>query len=509
KVCHDVKTYQVRLAHAGASCDGFIFDTALGAYVLDPTEKSFSLRDVTERYAPQYTADEAPLYDECAFSCLTGSEDGVKALKACATAIAAMYPEMRKAIENTGMADLYFNIELPLCRVLADMQLVGMRVDRSALVELGNMLAKRMDTLLTDIYRFAGEEFNVQSPKQLGEILFERLGLTPLRKTKSGYSTDADVLKKLAAQHEIIPLILEYRQYSKLKSTYCDGLIKVISPEDSRIHSTFNQMVTATGRISSTEPNLQNIPVRSELGGEVRKMFVPRDGYVFVDADYSQIELRVLSHIADDIVMQRAFTADVDIHTVTASQVFNVLENDVTQEMRRAAKAVNFGIVYGISEFSLAEDIGVSRAQAKEYINNYLEHYSGVRTYMTEIVARARRDGFVTTLLGRRRAIPEIHAKNFNLRSFGERVALNAPIQGTAADIMKIAMIKVSKRMADEGLAARLVLQVHDELLVEAPEAEAERVAMILTEEMAGACTLAVPLVAEAAIGKTWFDAKK
>lgn len=509
KACHDCKRYQVQLLREGISFGGFFFDTALGAYVLDPTEKSFALDAVSEEYAPQFSVSDAPLTEEDAFSPLTGEEEGVRALGAVSRAVFAMTPVMKEKLHENGMDKLYYEIELPLCEILARMQHIGMRVDRTALVEFGAMLAQHIEELEVKIYRLAGGEFNILSPKQLGEVLFERLGLPPVKKTKTGYSTGVEVLEKLRNQHEIIDYIIEYRQYTKLKSTYCDGLAKVISPEDGRIHSSFNQMVTATGRISSTDPNLQNIPVRTELGGEVRRMFIPREGCVFVDADYSQIELRILAHISDDLVMQRAFTEHIDIHTMTASQVFSVPEEEVTPEMRRAAKAVNFGIVYGISEFSLAEDIGVTRYEAKRYIENYLEHYAGVRTYMKEIVERARRDGYVTTLLGRRRAIPEIHAKNFNLRSFGERVALNAPIQGTAADIIKIAMIRVSERLEKEQLAARLVLQVHDELIVEAPREEAERVAKLLTEEMSGAYALSVPLEAESSIGENWYDAKK
>ena len=509
KACHDCKRYQVQLLREGILFDGFFFDTALGAYVLDPTEKSFALVDVSAEYAPQLSADEAPLADENAFSPLTGEEEGVRALGSVSRAVFAMTPTMKEKLHEHGMDKLYYEIELPLCEILARMQHIGMRVDRTALLEFGAQLAQHIEELETKIYQLAGSEFNILSPKQLGEVLFERLGLPPVKKTKTGYSTGIEVLEKLRHQHEIIAYIMEYRQYTKLKSTYCDGLAKVISPEDGRIHSSFNQMVTATGRISSTDPNLQNIPVRTELGGEVRRMFIPQDGCVFVDADYSQIELRILAHISDDLVMQRAFTEHIDIHTMTASQVFSVPEKEVTSEMRRAAKAVNFGIVYGISEFSLAEDIGVTRYEAKRYIENYLEHYAGVRVYMKEIVERARRDGYVTTLLGRRRAIPEIHAKNFNLRSFGERVALNAPIQGTAADIIKIAMIRVTERLKRENLAAQLVLQVHDELIVEAPHEEAEYVAKLLTEEMSGAYALSVPLEAESSIGENWYDAKK
>ena len=341
----------------------------------------------------------------------------------------------------------------------------------------------------------------------LGEILFDRLGLPPVKKTKSGYSTNADVLEKLRAKHPIVQCVLDYRMLTKLKSTYADGLLKQIA-EDGRIHTTFQNLVTATGRLSSTEPNLQNIPVRTELGSEIRKMFVPREGWVFVDADYSQIELRVLAHIADDKRMQEAFTSGTDIHTATAAQVFGVAPENVTPLMRRHAKAVNFGIVYGISAFSLSEDIGVSVPEAKAYIESYLRNYEGVREYMKRIVEQAKRDGYVTTLLGRRRELPEIRSSNFNMRSFGERVALNMPIQGTAADIMKLAMIRVEHRLSGEGLAARLIMQVHDELIVECPAAEAPRVEALLQEEMQGVAQLSVPLPADAHSGPDWLSAK-
>jgi len=509
KIAHDIKTIRGSLLELGIDAKGFYFDTALGAYVISPTSKSFEIADVCQEYAPQIKVSPEVLSDEEAFSPLMGGESGARALCEIACALSKIYPQMRQKIESFNMTKLYYEIELPLATILADMQHVGMAASREELLDFGARLSARIKELEVEIFRLAGEEFNIQSPKQLGEMLFEKMGIPSVKKTKNGYSTNAEVLIKLKDKYEIIPLILEYRQYTKLKSTYCDGLTKVISPVDGRIHSSFNQMVTATGRISSTEPNLQNIPVRRDLGGEVRKMFVPREGWVFVDADYSQIELRILAHISDDEVMKKAFCENADIHTITASQVFGVSPNDVTSDMRRAAKAVNFGIVYGISEFSLAEDIGVSRYEAKRYIENYLANYAGVSAYMKDIVERAHRDGYVTTLLNRRRDIPEINAKNFNLRSFGERVALNAPIQGTAADIIKIAMIAVSRRLEAEGLKSRLVLQVHDELIVEAPRAEAEQVARILTEEMEKAYTLSVPLVAEAAIGENWYDAKK
>lgn len=508
KTCHDAKKICVKLLEYGIEAEGFEFDVALAAYLLAPTSKSFELSDVCEEYAG-YAPDISLLNDENTFSPLMGNPEGEREAGKISNVIFSITGEMQKEIKARNMEKLYYEIELPLTFVLADMQHIGMRVDRAALLDFGAKLAAHISELEEKIHSLAGGQFNIQSPKQLGEILFDKLGLPPVKKTKNGYSTNADVLEKLVLNHEIIAPILEYRKYTKLKSTYCDGLSKTISPIDGRIHSSFNQTVTATGRISSTEPNLQNIPVRSELGGEVRRMFIPKDGCVFVDADYSQIELRILAHIADDVAMQRAFCENADIHTATAAQVFGVSENEVTADMRRAAKAVNFGIVYGIGEFSLAADIGTSVYKARDYIENYLSNYTGVRKYMKDIVERAKKDGYVTTLLGRRREIPEIAAKNYNLRSFGERVALNAPIQGTAADIIKIAMVSVYKRLKTEGLRARLILQVHDELIVEAPKEEAERVVKILTEEMVSAYSLSVPLIADAAVGENWYEAKK
>ena len=405
------------------------------------------------------------------------------------------------------MERLYEEIEFPLCAVLSDMERTGVTVDREALSEFGTRLNSQIEQVQNTVYTLAGEEFNINSTKKLGEILFEKLGLPPVKKTKTGYSTNADVLEKLRPKHPIIDAILEYRMLTKLSSTYADGLLKVIA-EDGRIHTTFQNMVTATGRLSSTEPNLQNIPVRRELGSEIRKMFVAGEGCVLVDADYSQIELRVLAHIADDANMQAAFLSGEDIHAVTASQVFHVPLEEVTPEMRRNAKAVNFGIVYGISAWSLSQDIGVFPEEAKAYMDAYLENYAGVRAYMKNIVEQAREQGYVTTLYGRRRYLPELKSSNYNLRSFGERVALNTPIQGTAADIIKLAMIRVYAALKQAGLQAKLILQVHDELIVECPREEAARTAEILEREMQQVVQLKVPLLVEAKQGASWYDAK-
>ena len=500
KVTHDCKPLMRTLLERGFPADGFIFDTALAAYDLDATRGDYKLDDVFSQYCGAQIgyADEARIGKEAAEQA---------ALLAQSAAVAALYALLPGKLRECGMEKLYYEIELPLCAVLARMETRGVLVNQMALVAFGNMLEVGIQKDQADIFRYAGQEFNINSPKQLGEVLFERLGLPPVKKTKSGYSTNAEVLEKLKSRHPIVEAILDYRTLTKLKSTYADGLVKEIA-DDGRIHTTFQNMVTATGRLSSTEPNLQNIPVRTELGSEIRKMFVPKDGWVFVDADYSQIELRVLAHIANDAHMQAAFTSGMDIHTATAAQVFHVAPEDVTPLMRRHAKAVNFGIVYGISEFSLAEDIGVTRKEAKAYIENYLQNYAGVREYMKYIVAQAKQDGFVTTMFGRRRNLPELKSSNFNIRSFGERVALNTPIQGTAADIIKLAMIHVDKALREQKLQARLVLQVHDELIVECPIEEREQVTALLTEQMEHVAKLSVPLLAEAKSGASWYEAK-
>ena len=405
------------------------------------------------------------------------------------------------------MVELYQNIEHPLCKVLYDMENAGIAIDRQQLVQFSQMLAQRISDCETLIYSYSDGPFNINSTKQLGELLFDRLGLPPVKKTKTGYSTNADVLEKLKNKHPIIPAIMDYRMLTKLKSTYADGLMKVIC-DDGRIRTTFQNLVTATGRLSSTEPNLQNIPVRTDLGAEIRKMFVPKEGHVLVDADYSQIELRVLAHIAGDSAMQQAFVDGADIHTVTASQVFGVAPDEVTALQRRHAKAVNFGIVYGISEFSLAEDIGVSRYEAKAYIDSYLNHYHGVKAYMHNVVEDARETGFTSTMYGRRRSIPELHSSNFNIRSGAERIALNTPIQGTAADLIKLAMIRVHKALKEQFPEAKLLLQVHDELIVECPEEIAPQVCELVSCEMSNVAQLNIPLVAEANFGKSWYEAK-
>ncbi|MBE6910855.1 MAG: DNA polymerase I [Ruminococcaceae bacterium] len=506
KVSHNVKDLMRALLESGLPIDGFVFDTALAAYLIDATAGSYDVGKLFVSYFHKELAKSVHLEPE-AFTMLGDRLAAETAFHIYTSAVDALYEVLKPAVEEKQLHALYYDVELPLCAVLARMEQAGMLVDRKALADFGELLEARTRELEQRIYDAAGETFNINSPKQLGAILFEKLELPHGKKTKTGWSTNADVLEKLRWETPIVADVLEYRQVAKFKSTYCDGLLKVIAP-DGRIHTSFQMTVTATGRLSSTEPNLQNIPTRTELGSEFRRMFVPAAGCVLVDADYSQIELRLLAHIADDKTMQDAFRAGEDIHTVTASQAFGVPMAEVTKQLRSHAKAVNFGIVYGISAFSLAQDIGVSVAEAKAYIDGYLARFSGVRGYMTNVVERAKEAGFVETLMHRRRALPELAASNFQTRSFGERVALNMPIQGTAADIVKLAMVRVDERLRCEGLRGRLILQVHDELIVECPEDEAEKTAALLTEEMEKVMTLSVPLTAEAHWGKNWLEAK-
>ena len=508
KNAHDVKSLLSRLLDEGIAGEGFVFDTALAAYLLAPTDGSYELEKLGMTYFNQEFPKAKDTYLAAdAFTPLADQGAVLGALMGHTALIGALKQVLAPRLEELGMHDLYYGVELPLCPVLAEMEHLGMLVDRQALAAFGALLDERIRADEALIYELAGETFNINSTQQFGHILFDKLGLPPVKKTKTGYSTSAEVLEKLRGKHPVVEAVLDYRQLAKLKSTYVDGLMKVIAP-DGRIHTSFQNTVTATGRLSSTEPNLQNIPVRTELGAELRKMFVAPEGKVLVDADYSQIELRLLAHIAGDEHMIAAFRSGEDIHTVTASQVFGVPPESVTHEMRRRAKAVNFGIVYGISDFSLSQDIGVTRAEAREYMEKYFEKYSGVHAYMTRVVEQAKENGWVSTLMGRRRWLPELKSSNFNLRSFGERVALNMPIQGTAADIIKLAMIKVRDRLLSEGLEARLVLQVHDELIVECPEGETQRVKELLEGEMEHVVELALPLTAEAHAGRSWAEAK-
>ena len=506
KVSHNVKDLTRTLLENGLRAEGFVFDTALAAYLLDATAGSYDLA----RLFVAYFNEELPkaLYLEPdAFSLLGDAAAAEASFDSYAAAVDSLYGALAERLAERGQMDLLHEIEMPLCAVLAEMETAGCRVDAKALGAFGDLLARRSAELEQQIYAMAGEEFNINSPKQLGEILFGKLGLPHGKKTKTGWSTNADVLEKLRYEAPIVGAVLEYRQYAKLKSTYADGLLKAMDP-DGRVRTSFQMTVTATGRLSSTEPNLQNIPTRTDLGSEIRRMFIPAEGCVLVDADYSQIELRLLAHMAGDEAMIAAFRSGGDFHAETAAKVFHVAPDQVTHEMRRQAKAVNFGIVYGISAFSLSQDIGVSVAEAKAYMEAYFATFPGVRTYMDAIVERAREQGYVETLFHRRRDLPELKSSNFNLRSFGERVALNMPIQGTAADIMKLAMVAVRKRLRQELPEARLVLQVHDELIVECPEAQAETAAALLKEEMENVVSLSVPLTADAHWGRNWLEAK-
>jgi len=505
KAGHHIKDLQRELLEIGVRPANWVFDTALAAYLLDATASNYDLENLCTKYCGFELHAQSD--DETQMSLLADGADEETTALENAAAIACLEEVLRNKIKEYGMEQLYFEIELPLCAVLAEMEFTGVLIDRDALKAYGEGLTDGIEVLQSEIYAMAGESFNINSPKQLGVILFEKLMLPTGKKTKTGWSTNADVLEKLRGKHPIIQHILDYRTLTKLKSTYADGLLKVIS-DDGRIHSNFTMTVTATGRLSSVEPNLQNIPVRKEQGSEIRKMFVAAPGNVLVDADYSQIELRLLAHISNDETMRNAFINGEDIHRVTASQVFGIPFDAVTSAMRSQAKAVNFGIVYGISAFSLAQDIGVFQNEAKAYIDAYFEKYHGVREYMSDIIESGRENGYVSTIYGRRRYLPELKVSNFTTRSFGERVARNMPIQGTAADIMKLAMVHVHRKLKEEKLQARMILQVHDELIIECPEAEAERVCEILKTEMERVAELSVPLTVDAHVGRNWMEAK-
>ena len=468
------------------------FDAIIAAYLLNPLKNDYDFTDVAREQLDILIDDKADELQKCFYECYV--------------AYASCQLLMDKLIDMQ-MDKLFFDIEMPLAFTLYEMEKNGVKVEAPTLKVYGEQLAVKIVELEKKIYEAAGEEFNINSPKQLGVILFEKLGLPSGKKTKTGYSTSAEVLDKLALDYPIVSDVLEYRTLTKLKSTYADGLANYIQ-EDGRIHGKFNQTITATGRISSTEPNLQNIPIRMELGRLIRKVFVPEEGYVFVDADYSQIELRILAHCSGDEQLITAYKEARDIHRMTASQVFHIPFDEVTDLQRRNAKAVNFGIVYGISSFGLSQDLSITKKEAAQYIENYFNTYPGIKKFLDDAVVYGKEKGYVTTLFGRRRPIPELSSSNFMQRSFGERVAMNSPIQGTAADIMKIAMIGVNKRLKEEGLKSRLVLQVHDELLIEAHESEVEKVKEILAYEMEHAAKLSVPLDVDMHTGKNWYEAK-
>ena len=495
KVIHNIKPLVVALNHMNIYLQNVAFDTMLAAYLLNPSAKSYDVLHLASEYSCQ-SATVPNIYES--YSDLIFS--------------AYYLPQLKKIFEpillERKQIELFKNIEIPFSKVLADMEYVGFLVDKDNLINYGETLQKNINELENEIYKFIGKNVNINSPKQLGAALFEDLALPHGKKTKNGYSTSAEVLEKLKFVHPVIDLILQYRTMTKLKSTYCDGMIKEISNMDGRIHSNFNQTETKTGRISSTEPNLQNIPVKTDIGKNLRKFFIAKDGQVLVDADYSQIELRILAHIANDKNMIEAFQIEDDIHTTTASQVFNIPIEMVTPLMRSRAKAVNFGIIYGMSAFSLAKDIGVTKKEADTYINSYFNHYSNIKEYLENTIKEAKEKGYVETIFNRRRYLPELKSSNFNLRSFGERVARNMPIQGTAADIIKIAMINISKKIKELNLKSKIILQVHDEIILEAPKNEAELIKNILETEMKNAVNLKVPLTATANIGENWYMAK-
>ncbi len=506
KTAHGVKDLTGLLWANDLPAEGFTFDTALAGYLLDATAGSYDL----ERLFVSYCGAELPPDAHSApdaFSLLGDAAAAATSLASRCSAVFTLRQRMEPLLEEKNLRWLLDTVEMPLCPVLADMERTGMRCDGAALEDFSAWLQEELTALEQRIYAQAGTTFNINSPRQLGTVLFEGMGLPHGKKTKTGWSTGAEVLEKLRCEAPIVEDILTYRQYSKLKSTYADGLLKAMGP-DGRIHTHFRMTSTDSGRLSSTEPNLQNIPTRTELGSQIRRLFTAGPGHVLVDADYSQVELRILAHMAHDEAMIAAFRSGKDFHAATAAKVYGVAEADVTPAMRRSAKAVNFGIVYGISAFSLARDIGVSVAEAREFMERYFAAYPGVKQYMHDVVAKARENGFVETLWHRRRPLPEITSSNFNLRAFGERVALNMPIQGTAADVMKLAMVRVWQRLSRELPEAKLIMQVHDELLAECPAELAPAVQGLLTEEMEQVIDLSVPLVAEAHCGKNWVDAK-
>lgn len=480
KLLFGAKRIMTVLAEVGIECGQVEFDAMVADYLLNALHPAKNLETLAQ-------------------------ESGIGARGAAALVL--LHTRLMRRLSECGMMKLYTEVELPLVRVLFDMERTGFRIDKEVLIGLGESMAERTCELAKEIYEQAGEKFNILSPMQLGHILFEKLGLPPRKKTKRGYSTDSEVLESLKELHPIIELIIEYRFYTKLKSTFIDAMLEKIG-SDGRIHTTLNQNVTATGRISSQEPNLQNIPVRTEQGREIRRAFVASPGCTLVGADYSQIELRVLAHMSNDEALISAFIDGDDIHTRTAAEVFGVKKEDVTREMRSAAKAVNFGIVYGISAFGLSEQLGITAKKAGEYINKYLDRCIGVKDYMNTSVETGKRLGYAETIMGRRRELPELRSSNYNVRSFGERVAMNMPIQGSAADIIKIAMVRVHERLKSEGLRAKLVLQIHDELIIDTPEDEVERVKMLLHECMCFVSELRVPLVADVNCGRSWFDTK-
>ncbi len=510
KYGHMMKVDIVGLLRLDIHINGVKFDTMIGEYILDPAQSSYSVNKIAMKYLNISCKEEEELLGKGKHKKTYGDLSIETRAEYISTILDLVYKVkelIKEKIKELEMDCLYYEVELPLVEVLADMEHTGFKVDLEVLEQLGEEFESKINSLTDDIYKLAGQEFNINSPKQLGEVLFDKLNLPVIKRTKTGYSTDAEVLDKLRGQHEIIEKILKYRQLVKLKTTYIDGLMNLVDKKTHKIHSSFNQTVTNTGRISSTEPNLQNIPIKTEEGRKIRKAFVPKSkDYVLVDGDYSQIELRVLAHLSKDPKLIEAFFRDEDIHTKTASEIFNIPKDEVTPAMRNKAKAVNFGIIYGISDYGLSRDLNIPRKEAKEYIDNYLENYKMVSKYMEDIIEIGKKKGYVKTILNRRRYVPELKSKNFNVRSFGERIAMNTPIQGSAADIIKVAMVKIYKELRNRNLRSKLILQVHDELIIETHKDELDEVKQLMKDTMENAIKLDVPLKVEIGIGDNWYE---
>ncbi|MGP4041618.1 DNA polymerase I [Gracilibacillus sp. D59] len=510
KYVFDAKKITVLLNRLSISIKGIAFDTLLASYLINPSENNHDIPAISHRFGEKNVRFDEEVYGKGAKKGLPEeNQQWEEHIVRKTNMIYQLKEQMEQALKENKQLALLMDLELPLALVLGEMEATGVKVDKQRLIDMGKELKASLTTLEQEIYELAGEKFNINSPKQLGPILFEKLELPVIKKTKTGYSTAADVLEQLQGKHAIIDKLLLYRQLKKIDSTYIAGLLKVIHEDTSKIHTRFNQALTQTGRLSSIDPNLQNIPIRIEEGRKIRQAFIPStDGWKLIAADYSQIELRVLAHIAKDEKLQTAFKQDKDIHTQTAMDVFHVSEAEVTSNMRRQAKAVNFGIVYGISDYGLSQSLGITRKEAKSFINRYLESYPGVKEYMDEIVQEAKQDGYVTTIMNRRRYLPDITSRNFNQRSFAERTAMNTPIQGSAADIIKLAMIELDQQLKKENYQAKLLLQVHDELILEVPEEELEAIAKLVVEVMENAIELSVPLKVDVEQGDTWYDAK-
>ncbi len=509
KYSHDIKRQVILLKRAGMTPRGFTFDTMIASYLLNPGRADHSLESIALEHLNLHLPSVPPSSKIPLNPPFSKGENNELTRFICRRAdiIFRLTDMLEKRLVETGVLDLFRNVEIPLTEVLAEIEMAGIRVNPNILMSLSKEMERDMSLICQRIYTIAGEEFNINSPKQLSNILFNKLGLKPIRKTKTGFSTDEGVLTELALQHELPAEILSFRQLAKLKSTYADALLSLINPETGRVHTSFSQTVATTGRLSSSKPNLQNIPVRTEMGQRIREAFVARDGCLLLSVDYSQIELRILAHMSGDELLIQAFKHDEDIHTRTAVEIFGLSPSDVTPEMRRRAKAVNFGIVYGISPYGLASDIGISQQEAKEYIDHYFFRHRGVKSFIDNTIARAKEVGYVTTLLNRRRYVPELSSEDNSMRQFGERIAVNTPVQGSAADIIKLAMINIQKRLVREGLKAKMILQVHDELLLEVPDEELTATKDIVIEEMEGVLPLAVPLKADSGVGKNWRQA--